>query len=168
MSVFGKRQSTIGPSHTGAPKSGFYAKPGKPGLDEHHGHTPARIQEAQQHDHATLGKPGKPKIFSTPIHSGMKKVAKTGAVALGGDHASAIDSLTGGVVVPGAVKSKPGWGNSDAQTGHPLARPPAAKNLKPVALSPTMRRQTGNIARSLTDSTPHSILGRAIIDEAKR
>jgi hypothetical protein len=94
------------------------------------------------------------------IHGGQSKQTKTGPMAFGGDHASAIDSLSGREVVPDK--------DGTVANAHPLTAPPTAKNLKPVALSPTMRRQTGNIARSLTDATPHSILGKLILDEAKR
>ena len=66
MSVAGKRQSTNGPGHDGAPKSGFYAKPGK-GLDVHHDPMDARKGD----------KPG------SPAHVQGHRGHPTGAVVYG-------------------------------------------------------------------------------------
>jgi hypothetical protein len=46
MSVAGKTKSTIGPSHTGGPKDGFFTKPGERGLTTHHDSRAARQYDA--------------------------------------------------------------------------------------------------------------------------
>ena len=83
--------------------------------------------------------------------------------AFGADHASAIDLLSGNVVVPGAIKSTPGWGNSGAQSGHPLQKAPQGKNLKPVPISHGMgvpKKLHGAFGKVLDD------LGQCILKEA--
>jgi hypothetical protein len=80
---------------------------------------------------------------------GMVKVTRSGFRASGGDHASALDSLSGNVVVPGLIKTAPGYGNSGMQSGHPLAKAPAGKNLKQVAVSPGMRSRTQELGHAI-------------------
>jgi hypothetical protein len=101
---------------------------------------------------------GKPKGGNVEIAHGMTKRSASGAVALGGNHASAIDALSGQVTVPGTIKSTPGFGNSGVTPGgHPFAKPPAGKNLKPVPASFGMRSRS---------ATPLADIGKAIMDEA--
>jgi hypothetical protein len=86
----------------------------------------------------------------------MTKQTSAGQTALGGDHASAVDSLTGNVVVPGTRNvAQAGWGNGGIQNGHPLAKVPGSKNLKPVPPSFGMKG----------DPAMHQ-LGEAMIAEA--
>ena len=73
-----------------------------------------------------LGRDGAPKKAqegATPIHNGMRTSTKSGIVAAGGDHSSAVDALTGMATVPG----KPGA----VATAHPFAKPPTTKNYQP-------------------------------------
>jgi hypothetical protein len=171
MSVAGKRVSTIGPGHDGAPKPGFYGKAGDTVSHPHSVANAARGMEAQQHTTATLGVPPKPKrsgVENVPIHSGMTKQTKSGPLAFGGDHASAIDSLSGREVVPGKVKARAGYDNGvNVSTAHPLTAPPVAKNYGRVATAWNNKSRTGPIARSLDDATPHDICGQMLLDEAK-
>jgi hypothetical protein len=132
-------RNTIGVGLDG--KHNAFARKSEPALTVHHD-----PNEARKGDHGVKGniaRDGAPKrMHPVSVHNAMSKVTKDGSVALGGDHASAIDSLTGGVVVPGAAKSAPGWGNGDVRSGNPMARPPASKNLKPVQATPGMRSRT--------------------------
>ena len=104
-----------------------------------------------------IARDGAPKrIHEINVHSGMVTRSKSGD-ALGGDHKSALDAVSGNVVVPGAVTTAPGYGNAGVQSGHPFAKPPASKNLKPVQPSFGQRSRT----------RPHSAeLGAAILAEA--
>jgi hypothetical protein len=75
-------------------------------------------------------------VHDVKIHGGMVKVTKGGALAFGGDHATAMDSLTGLAVVPdksGAVA-----------TAHPLTTPPKAKNLSAPMPHPSMRSRVND------------------------
>jgi hypothetical protein len=115
--------------------------------------------DAAKQGHAVpgnLARDGAPKcVQPVMVHDGMKRQTAAGQTALGGDHASAVDSLTGNVVVPGNGKCAPGWGNSGVQSGHPLAKIPGSKNLKPVPPSFGMKG----------DPAMHE-LGEAMIAEA--
>jgi hypothetical protein len=85
------------------------------------------------HAHSDMARDGAPKfVHSVRVHGGMNKVSQSGIVGLGGNHASAIDAVTGATVVPGAVKSTPGYGNSGVHSGHPFAKAPGTKRLAPV------------------------------------
>ena len=80
--------------------------------------------------------------------------------AFGGDHASAIDSLSG-VTVPAARNtSTPGYGKAGVQSGHPFAKAPGSKTLKPIPPSFGMR------SRSAAPDTDMHALGAAILDAA--
>jgi hypothetical protein len=103
---------------------------------------------------------GKPKGGDVMVHPGMTKRTESGALALGGHHASAIDALSGQVTVPGAVKATPGYGNSGVQNGHPFAKAPAGKNLKPVPAAFGMR------SRSDTPADAMHAIGEKMLDEA--
>lgn len=109
-----------------------------------------------------LGRDGAPKrATSVKIHGGMVRHTADGSYrAFGGDHASAINSLSG-VTVPAARNtSTPGFGNSGVQNGHPFAKAPGSKNLKPVPPSFGMR------SRSAAPNTDMHALGAAILDAA--
>jgi hypothetical protein len=91
-------------------------------------------QHLTGHAGKNIATDGAPKrVSAVPFHGGMSKQSKSGAASLGGDHASALDSLSGVAVVPGAIKTAPGYGNAGIQSGHPFAKAPAGKNLKAVA-----------------------------------
>ena len=90
----------LGPAHTG------HAVP-RQHRPRRRAETRARNQRALGHGHAS----------------------KSGD-ALGGDHKSALDAVSGNVVVPGAVTTAPGYGNAGVQAGHPFAKPPAIKKSK--------------------------------------
>lgn len=100
------------------------------------------------------------KLQPVAVNGAMFKQSKSGAMAVGGDHSSAIDSLNGAEVVPGRVTAQPGWGNSGAQSGHPLAKAPAGKNLSPVPPSFGMR------TRGATPDDAMHVIGEAIMQEA--
>jgi hypothetical protein len=122
-----------------------------------HGFGPVR----DGHAHPDIARDGAPKnIHSVKVHGGMVRVTKSGALALGGNHASALDAVSGATVVPGAVKSTPGYGNSGVQSGHPFAKAPGEKRLTPVAPSFGMKhRGTGKVP-NLEE------LGRAVLAQA--
>jgi hypothetical protein len=117
---------------------------------------------ATGHAHSDIARNGAPKrVTDIHFHPGMKTQTKSGAVALGGNHASAIDSLTGQAVIPGAVKSTPGFGNAGVSNGSPIAKPPGAKVLKPVTPS------WGDHGRTNRGSHEQD-LGAAVLSEALR
>jgi hypothetical protein len=119
-----------------------------------HGFGPVRTGHETPGNIARDGAPKR--VHAINVHDGMRTRAKSGD-ALGGDHKSAIDAVSGNVVVPGAVTTSPGYGNTGVQSGHPFAKPPASKNIKPVAVSFGQRSRT----------KPHSAeLGAAILAEA--
>ncbi|HVA17442.1 MAG TPA: hypothetical protein VMV59_06980 [Candidatus Dormibacteraeota bacterium] len=97
-----------------------------------------------------------------PVHGGMVASTKTGFSTVGGDHASALDAMSGASVVSGAVKATPGFGNDGLHPdGGPFAKAPASKKLTPPAPSFGMRsRTTANIGSSLHE------LGAAVLAEA--
>jgi len=70
-------------------------------------HTPAiaRGMEAQQHDHATLGKPGKAKGVATPVHAGMHSRQIDGAGTGGMGHGVAV--IAGGQVIATSAAAQP-------------------------------------------------------------
>ncbi|HUE11516.1 MAG TPA: hypothetical protein VMQ54_11285 [Steroidobacteraceae bacterium] len=103
-------------------------------------------------------------MVAPPIHGGMTRQTKTGQTALGGDHASAIDSLSGQVVVPGTPKTEPGWGNQTARSGNPLVKPPGSKAQTPFKIAPGMSAKNTVAAKT---SDEHAALGAAILAEAK-
>lgn len=129
--------------------------------DEHARHV-ANHARGGKYPHIDPQAGGEPKHAQqiVPVHGGMQTKSRSGADALSGHHASAIDALSGATVVPAAVKSEPGWGNASARSGNPFAKPPGAKNLKPVEIHPSHR------------NTPHDAdmqeLGRSILAQAVR
>jgi hypothetical protein len=126
-------------------------------------------------DHVTYGKPSlgrdprRGKIISDlPIHGGMNRQTKSGVVAFGGDHASALDSLSGKSVVPAKL------GGAVAADPHPLTTPPTAKNYAPVKPVPGMRSRNGEVD-VLKPGVAHVLgvgrgvdhgIGKLIMDEA--
>lgn len=105
-----------------------------------------------------LGRDGAPKLVRiVPVSGGMQTRTKTGAIALGGTHKSAIDSLSGQTIVPGAPVQATGY-NPTAQSGNPLAKPPGSKTVLPVAPAFGMHNRAG-------DHDLHAI-GQEILREA--
>jgi hypothetical protein len=139
MSIAGKRVSTIGPGHDGAPKPGFYAEPGEPGLAIHHRPAIARGMEHQQN--TDLPRAGKAKrLDPVAVHNGMVTRTRDGGVHLGGDAAS-----------------------YDANPANPCnAGPPRGKRLTPPMPSPGMRSRTTGPHSQLDLAT----LGKCILDQA--
>jgi hypothetical protein len=89
------------------------------------------------HHKPNIAQDGAPKhVAPVMVHPSMSKVSKSGAMALGGDHASALDSLSGLVVVPGKVGGE--------AVAHPLIKAPVDKPHlgKPVAPVPGQRSRT--------------------------
>lgn len=162
-SKFKKGESVHGPSHTGAPKDGFFAKPGEPGMLVHPNH-PAHLavgQTEQQHVRADLGKAPKPKRAFTlggapPIHAGMLVQTKSGGQAYGADHSSAVDALSG-LRVPADSSGR------GATVAHPLTKIAPPKNLKPVQPVPGMRSRSND---SLSSGDPGAAHNRAHADRA--
>jgi hypothetical protein len=98
-------------------------------------------------DHATghaqsdLARDGAPKkVHAIAVHDGMRTKSKSGANALSGHHASALDSLSGATVPATRNMSAPGWGQGTVRTGNPLAHPPGSKNTKRAAIHPSMSK----------------------------
>lgn len=88
-----------------------------------------------------IARDGAPKrAHVVPIHGGMAKQTDSGAVAFGGDHATALDSVSGRTVPAGRSVATPGWGNGTARSGNPMLHEPGSKNVKPVAVHPNMTR----------------------------
>ena len=85
------------------------------------------------HTHpGNIARDGAPKrMHSIAVHDGMTKQTKGGIVATGGDHASALDSLSGLAVVPGAITTAPGYGNSGVQSDIRSRSRPAQKISAP-------------------------------------
>jgi len=142
------KNTHMGPDHLGRTRQDT-----NPGKSLSRSHAPT-VEEAARHGNrpnvardAGRGK----SAYDVKIAAGMQTVSKTGVSAFGGDHKSAIDSLSGQVVVPG----KPG-----DVLAHPLTSPPAPKNLKPVAQSWNMRSRSG------VDHATAQAIGRALLDDA--
>lgn len=174
-----KKPSIFQPDHVGRPT------PNKPGPALTRTHADGRAIEHAKHVARGMERQysggidprigGREKYQSNlVVHGGMVRQTKNGP-AFGGDHASAMDSLTGLAVVPGSVKSAPGWGNAGARSGHPLAKPPGGKNLSPVQPSPGMRSRVGETfndaapgqnAKRKPDSEMLRSLGKQILAEA--
>jgi len=111
------------------------------------------------HAHSDMARDGAPKkVHAIAVHDGMKTKSQSGADALSGHHASALDSHSG-ATVPGAVKSAPGWGNGAVRTGNPMAHAPASKNTRRTPVHPSMSRGAD------ADDMMHQ-LGEAIMREA--
>jgi hypothetical protein len=108
-----------------------------------------------------IARDGAPKhVRVTPVHGGMTRQVQGQPITGGGHVASALDAISGQTVVPGIPNSTPGYGNTGVQSGHPLAKAPGGKNLKPVAPSFGMRSRGPS-----PDSAMHEI-GEAMIAEA--
>jgi hypothetical protein len=152
----GMKKTNLQPGHDGkhpqvAITPGMSVNHMSHGQADHDGH----------HVPGNLARDGKGKLNRpVPVHGGMSKQTKAGGLALGGNHASALDALSGAAVVPGQVKAQSGWGNAGVQSGHPFARAPGSKNLRPVPVAFGQRSRGPN-----PDSAMHEI-GQAMPDEA--
>lgn len=124
---------------------------------------------AKGHVNSDMARNGAPKrAYEIAVHPGMTRQTKSGATALGGDHASAIDSLSGDDIVPGQVRSAPGWGNGLVRTGRPFATTAASHDasVKPKVLKPVGYSWNGK--GDPMRGSPHSDLAEAIFKEALR
>jgi hypothetical protein len=143
-----------GNGHDGRPN--FAARSGEPTLGAHHGPSPARAQEAADHDRATLGKAPKAKGYAVPIHNAMHARQIAGAGVGGMGHGTAI--VSGGEVI--------GTSSAAAPLAHAYGNGiPKIRGAAPVKEG--MRSRIGDPARSLNDATPHCITGKMLMDEAK-
>jgi hypothetical protein len=103
---------------------------------------------ATGHAGKTIATDGAPKrVVPVAIHPGMTTQTKSGGEALGGDHKSAVDSLSGLVTVPGKHGAE--------AVAHPLVAPPVAKRLAPVAPVPGMRSRTNADCETYADKQRH-------------
>jgi hypothetical protein len=131
----------------------------KPAIPHHISHGLGQHLEG----HAVKGniaRDGAPKRATVvKINGGMAKQMSNGFRAAGGDHASALDSLSGVTVPAGKTVSTPSWGNATARSGNPTVHAPVGKRLAPVKPSWGMKSQSAS-GRSPTD------LGEAILNEA--
>ena len=168
------KRITSGVGHDG--KSNAFARKGEPTLAVHHDPNVAR-----QDDHGVKGnlpRHGAPKrMHPVSVHNGMQDRQIAG-VNLGGlGHGTAV--VSGGQVIATSAASVPPvpahrrGHNSPAASAvstpitHAYGKGiPKVRNAAPVG--PNMKRQTGNVARSLTDARPHDIRGVMLLDEAKR
>lgn len=140
---------------------------------------PVKLNPALDHhvshglgDHVTghavpgnIARDGSPKrAYPVKIHGGqVKHIADGSYRAFGGDHASAIDAVSGVTVPAGRNVSTPGYGNAGLQSGHPFAKAPGSKNLTRVETSFGMRSRNPGVAE--LGSKLHE-LGAAILDQA--
>jgi len=97
---------------------------------------------------------------NTPVHGGMHRVVDGKPTMGGGSHASYLDSIISGAVVPAARNTaQPGWGNASARSGNPMVHAPAGKVLSAPKVSFGTKSQSAS-GRDLSE------LGRAILDES--
>jgi hypothetical protein len=108
------------------------------------------------------------------IAYGMLSQTRTGPLAYGGDHASALDSLSGKMVVP--------YKDGSVAAEHPLTAAPIAKAHigRPVAIHPSMRSRNDDAlasenagvahnrhaAKREAIQAAHDALGHAVISDA--
>lgn len=152
----GTKRSIFQPGHDGRPT------PNKPGPSLNTSHNPGRAIEHDVHvargmERRYSGAGIDPRVGGVAkhqsdlqIHGGMVKQTRNGP-AFGGDHASALDSLSGEVVVPGTPTNAPGWGNEGARSGHPLVKPPQSKDLHTPLPVIGHRSRTGSADGSTGD-----------------
>jgi hypothetical protein len=123
-----KKQSTIGPSHTEAAKSGFCAGPTDEGLTPHHG--PGFMTNQQRPTAGNIARDGKAKAhLAVPLHNSATKRQQS-MNAMG--HANESSPI--------------GDGGQPADSTHPFAKPPAAsfgKEGRGVPGCPNMRDANG-------------------------
>lgn len=172
MSIAGKRKSTFGPGHDGARKPESIAQPGQEARIDH---TPNNMN-GRHSGLSDIARNGAPKQhIPVPVHGGMHSRQIAGAGFGGMAHGTAV--VSGGQTIPNSAAAVPpvpphraGF-NSAPMPNKPITHAygsGAPKVRGPAPTKPGMARKQGDIARSLNDSTPHSILGRALLDEAKR
>ena len=172
-----KGTSTMGPGHDGGPKAGHYSD--APVLVSHP-HSVANVAGQTDHTntHAAMGKPPKPKRAFTdqvPLHTAAERQSSQG-VALGGDHSSALDAMSG-AYVPAKDGSNP--------NALPLTKIASGKpGMGPVEIYPGMRSRTTfdpafcggepgeSHARAQKNkdafASAHAELGWRVLDEALR
>ncbi len=172
----GTKQTPFQPDHAG--RHTVPDSTGRAIANQSHGNM-ARSGNAQPGNiarHSTRGK----HVYDVQVHGGMRSTTRSGGEAFGGAHKSALDALSGDAVVPGAIKSAPGYGNSGVQSGHPLAKAPGGKNFanNPPAFVPGQRSRVGEtydagvgvhhyVAQALGHNHLHR-LGSKIIEEGLR
>lgn len=106
---------------------------------------------------ATNGAPKK--ITAIAVHDGMRKTGNFhDGAALGGDHSSALDSLSGATVPARGSMATPGWGNGSLRSGGPIVanRLDGQKRLTKVQAAFGARNPGVDLHE----------LGRAVLDQA--
>jgi hypothetical protein len=113
------------------------------------------------HTHpGNIARDGAPKkVHEIAVHDGMRTKSKSGADALSGHHASALDSMSGATVPAARNMSAPGWGQGSVRTGNPLAHPPGSKNTRRAPVHPSMSKGADH------DNALHE-LGQAVLRQA--
>lgn len=149
-----KNTSTIGPGHDGAPKPGFYSD--APGPTNHHPGLSDKSVDLKPHHLGVAPKIKRAFTEATPHHGANTSRQIAGANAGGMGHG--VTLIDGGQVIGTSAAAAP---LADAYGG----QVPKVRAAAPV--SPGMKRQQGNVARSLTDATPHDILGRMLLDQGR-
>lgn len=112
----------MGKKHIFQPdRAGKRTPDSNPGKSLARSHNMAAETAARHGDRPNIARDGgtAKHVHDVKIHGAMVKQTKSGPLAFGGDHASAIDSLTGREVVPGK--------GGAVATAHPLTTPPKAK-----------------------------------------
>jgi hypothetical protein len=131
-----------------------YQSPLQPAHHESHGL--ADRGGYQTHSDATpnIARDSKVGKHVTQVHVawGQTKITKSGQAALGGDHASALDSLSGLTIVPGKHGAE--------ATAQPLVKPPVEKRL--TQTRPTWGNKDGD---GRSGGNLHD-LGAAVLAEA--
>lgn len=171
-SRFEKGESVHGPGHDGAPKSGFHAA--KPVLTSHPHSVPNHAgMTDNQNVKAALGKtPPIKRAFSqqVPIHSAAERQTAQG-VALGGDHSSALDAMSGAMVPTKDGSRMAPMGQGFANNGGSIKRT-AVDAVAPVVGHRSRRHDRlggGDVGENIARAPAHSEaveLGRRIYQEA--
>jgi hypothetical protein len=137
-----KGESTIGPSHTGAAKPGFYAGSKDAHLTVHHDPQRARGVENLETPN-NIARKGAAKNLHPVSHSWGNTEQQVAMAGVGG-----LGHATSTAQVP------------DANPPNPLAKEPRGKVLKDVEIKPGMKSQ------SPTPLSMHKLLGAAILAQA--
>ncbi len=113
------------------------------------------------HHGSNVAQDGAPKrLHAIEVHPGMRTKSQSGADALSGHHASALDSMSGATVPAGKITA-PGWGQGTVRSGNPMAHAPASKNVRPVKVHPSQ-------SKGAAHDDQLAELGRAILAQAVR
>jgi hypothetical protein len=161
MAISGKRKTTIGVGHDGAPRAGFI-RAGDPGAPVAHPNA----------------------IAAVPVHTGMKEVAQVQGLGKPPKikHARFVaPAVHDGMTTTSRVTGRQHYGaddlsRADADPASPLGGPPQGKRLSPVRAVPGMRSRVSDLAgggapgenhiRGRRDPRAMAFLGAAVLNEA--